>query len=78
MDRVNKLYENYGEIPEDKKYMNTVMGWTGVEIEYHSRQNTITYSRNNDTRYTMGIIEARKLINNENQPSKPRCKRFVK
>ena len=25
MDRVNKLYENYGEIPEDKNVMNTIM-----------------------------------------------------
>ena len=36
MDRVNKLYENYGEIPEDKNIMDTVMGWTGVQM------NTIT------------------------------------
>ena len=38
MDRVNKLYENYGEIPEDKNIMDKVMGWTGVQMNTQKKK----------------------------------------
>ncbi len=71
MDRVNKLYENYGEIPEDKNVMNTIMGWTGVQMNTMTDKTPSHIAEIMIEGTTMGIIEGRKLINNEaNQASK--------
>ncbi len=65
MDRVNKLYENYGEIPEDKNVMNTIMGWTGVQMNTLSDKSPSHIAEMMIEGTTMGIIEGRKLMNNE-------------
>ena len=65
MDRVNKLYENYGEIPEDKNIMDTVMGWTGVQMNTITDKTPSHIAEIMIQGTTMGIIEGRKLINNE-------------
>ena len=71
MDRVNKLYEDYGEIPEDKNVMNTIMGWTGVQMNTMTDKTPSHIAEIMIEGTTMGIIEGRKLINNEaNQASK--------
>ncbi len=71
MDRVNKLYENYGEIPEDKNVMNTIMGWTGVQMNTLNDKTPSHIAEIMIEGTTMGIIEGRKLMNNEaNQASK--------
>lgn len=71
MDRVNKLYENYGEIPEDKNVMNTIMGWTGVQMNTINDKTPSHIAEMMIQGTTMGIIEGRKLMNNEaNQASK--------
>ncbi len=65
MDRVNKLYENYGEIPEDKNVMNTIMGWTGVQMNTMADKSTSHIAEIMIEGTTMGIIEGRKLMNND-------------
>ena len=65
MDRVNKLYENYGEIPEDKNVMNTIMGWTGVQMNTLTDKTPSHIAEIMIEGTTMGIIEGRKLLNNE-------------
>ena len=65
MDRVNKLYENYGEIPEDKNVMNTIMGWTGVQMNTLSDKSPSHIAEMMIEGTTMGIIEGRKLMNND-------------
>lgn len=65
MDRVNKLYGNYGEIPEDKNVMNTIMGWTGVQMNTLSDKSPSHIAEMMIEGTTMGIIEGRKLMNNE-------------
>ena len=65
MDRVNKLYENYGEIPEDKNVMNTIMGWTGVQMNTLSDKSPSHIAEMMIEGTTMGIIEGKKLMNNE-------------
>ena len=65
MDRVNKLYENYGEIPEDKNVMNTIMGWTGVQMNTLKDKTPSHIAEIMIEGTTMGIIEGRKLLNNE-------------
>lgn len=65
MDRVNKLYENYGEIPEDKNVMNTIMGWTGVQMNTMADKSLSHIAEIMIEGTTMGIIEGRKLMNND-------------
>lgn len=65
MDRVNKLYENYGEIPEDKNVMNTIMGWTGVQMNTINNKTSSHIAEMMIEGTTMGIIEGRKLINQD-------------
>ena len=65
IDRVNKLYENYGEIPEDKNVMNTIMGWTGVQMNTLKDKTPSHIAEIMIEGTTMGIIEGRKLLNNE-------------
>ena len=65
MDRVNKLYENYGEIPEDKNVMNTIMGLTGVQMNTMADKSTSHIAEIMIEGTTMGIIEGRKLMNND-------------
>ena len=65
MDRVNKLYENYGEIPEDKNVMNTIMGWTGVQMNTMADKSPSHIAEIMIEGTTMGIIEGRKLMNND-------------
>ena len=81
MDRVNKLYENYGEIPEDKNIMDTVMGWTGVQMNTIADKTPSHIAEIMIQGTTMGIIEGRKLINNEtnqvNQDVKDLLNNFV-
>ena len=64
MDRVNKLYENYGEIPEDKNVMNTIMGWTGVQMNTMTDKTPSHIAEIMIEGTTMGIIEGRRLLNN--------------
>ena len=65
MDRVNKLYENYGEIPEEKNIMNKVMGWTGVQMNTINDKSPSHIAEMMIEGTTMGIIEGRKLMNND-------------
>lgn len=65
MDKVNKLYENYGEIPEEKNIMSKVMGWTGVQMNTINDKSPSKIAEIMIEGTTMGIIEGRKLINHE-------------
>ena len=64
LDSVNEIYKKYGEIPKDDNPMTEVMAWTGIQM------NTIKDKSNSHIAdmliqgTTMGIIEGRKLLNN--------------
>ena len=63
LDSVNEIYKKYGDIPKDNHLMNEVMAWTGIQM------NTLTDKSNSHIAdmliqgTTMGIIEGRKLLN---------------
>lgn len=65
LDKINKKYENFGEIPEETHMMDTAMGWAGVQM------NTLNDKSNSHIAdmliqgTTMGIIEGRKLLNHK-------------
>jgi len=64
LDSVNDVYKKYGEIPNDNNFKDKVMTWTGIQM------NTMTDKSNSHIAdmliqgTTMGIIEGRKLLNN--------------
>lgn len=64
LEQVNNVYKKYGDIPNDNNIMNKTMAWTGIQM------NTITDKSNSHIAdmliqgTTMGIIEGRKLLNN--------------
>lgn len=64
LDEVNDVYQKYGYIPDDNNFMNQTMSWTGIQM------NTIRDKSNSHIAdmliqgTTMGIIEGRKLLNN--------------
>lgn len=63
LDSVNEIYKKYGGIPHDDNLMTQAMAWTGIQM------NTITNKSNSHIAdmliqgTTMGIIEGRKLLN---------------
>ncbi len=63
LDSVNAIYKKYGDIPHDDNLMTQAMAWTGIQM------NTITNKSNSHIAdmliqgTTMGIIEGRKLLN---------------
>lgn len=65
LDRINKLYEDYGQIPEENTFMNTAMGWTGVQMNTLNDKSTSHLADMLIQGSTMGIIEGRKLLNHK-------------
>lgn len=63
LDSVNEIYKKYGDIPYDNNPMTDAMAWTGIQM------NTLTDKSNSHIAdmliqgTTMGIIEGRKLLN---------------
>lgn len=63
LDRINKLFENYGEIPEENYMKETVMSWTGIQMNTLNDK-TISHLAELLIQGTdMGIIKGRKLLN---------------
>lgn len=64
LEQVNTVYQKYGDIPNDNDIMAKTMSWTGIQM------NTIKDKSNSHIAdmliqgTTMGIIEGRKLLNN--------------
>lgn len=64
LEQVNNVYQKYGDIPNDNDIMTKTMSWTGIQM------NTIKDKSNSHIAdmliqgTTMGIIEGRKLLNN--------------
>jgi len=63
VEKVNQLFEGYGEIPDDTPTMDKMMSWMGVQM------NTMTDKTNSHIAQmliqgnTMGIVEGQKLLN---------------
>ncbi len=63
LDRINKLFENYGEIPEENHMKESVMSWTGIQMNTLNDK-TISHLAELLIQGTdMGIIKGRKLLN---------------
>lgn len=63
LDRINKLYENYGEIPEENAMGQKVMSWTGIQMNTLNDKSTSHLAELLIQGTDMGIIKGRKLLN---------------
>lgn len=71
VDDANKLFENYGQIPDENTAMNTFMSWTGTQMNTLTDKSTSHLSEMLIQGNTMGIIEGRKLMNHESPNLNP-------
>lgn len=63
LDRINKLYENYGEIPEENAMGQKVMSWTGIQMNTLNDKSTSHLAELLIQGTDMGIIKGRRLLN---------------
>lgn len=62
--RVNDLFTNYGEVPNDGNLKNQFMTWMGVQMNTINDKSNSKISELLIQGTTMGIIEGRRIINN--------------
>ena len=69
LDKVNKKFEEAGNIPDDTPINQKIMGWTGIQM------NTLTDTSNSNLSevliqgYDMGVIKGTRLLNQNPQAS---------
>lgn len=63
LDRINKLFENYGEIPDENAMKEKVMSWTGIQMNTLNDKSTSHLADLLIQGTNMGIIKGRKLLN---------------
>lgn len=63
LDQANKLFENYGEIPDENTAKDKIMGWTGIQMNTLSDKSTSHLADMLIQGSSMGIIEGTKLLN---------------
>lgn len=63
LDRVNNKFEEYGKQADDTNPAQKVMGWTGIQMGTMTDKSNSKISDMLIRGTTMGIIEGRKLLN---------------
>ena len=64
LDNLNNIYKKYGEIPNDSNVKDKVMNWTGIQMNTMNDKSNSHIADMLIQGTTMGIIEGRKLLNN--------------
>lgn len=64
LTRVNDLYTNYGEVPNDGNLKDQFMTWMGIQMNTMNDKSNSKISELLIQGTTMGIIEGRKILNN--------------
>ena len=64
LDRVNDVYQKYGDIPNDSNLKDKMMVWTGIQMNTMNDKSNSHIADMLIQGTTMGIIEGRKLLNN--------------
>ena len=64
LTRVTDLYNNYGEVPANFNIKDDVMTWMGIQMNTISDKSPSKLSELLIQGNTMGIIEGRRLLNN--------------
>ncbi len=63
LDRINKLFENYGEIPKENNMSEKMMTWMGIQMNTIDDKSTSHIAEIMIQGTDMGIISGRKLLN---------------
>lgn len=63
LDRVNDVYQKYGNIPNDSNIKDKMMIWTGIQMNTMNDKSNSHIADILIQGTNMGIIEGRKLIN---------------
>lgn len=69
-DRVNKKFEEIGEIPDDTPIGQKMMGWTGIQFNTLKDTSNTNLSEILIQGYDMGVIKGVKLFNQSPEASK--------
>ena len=64
LTRVTDLYNDYGEVPANFNFKDDVMTWMGIQMSTVSDKSPSKISELLIQGNTMGIIEGRRLLNN--------------
>ena len=64
LNRVNDSYTNYGEVPKDYSLKDKAMSWMGIQMNTMTDQSNSKLSELLIQGTTMGIIEGRRILNN--------------
>ena len=63
LDRVNKIYTKYGEVPSDGNLKDEMMAWMGIKMNTMNDNRIGKISELLVQGTNMGIIEGRRLLN---------------
>lgn len=63
LDRINKLFENYGEIPNENAMKEKVMSWTGIQMNTINDKTVSHLAEMLIQGTDMGVIKGKKLLN---------------
>lgn len=63
VEKVNQLFEGYGEIPNDAPAKDKMMSWMGVQMNTMNDRSNSHIAEMLIQGNTMGIVECQKLIN---------------
>ena len=64
LNRVTDLYNNYGEVPANFNFKDDMMTWMGIQMNTVNDKSPSKISELLIQGNTMGIIEGRRLLNN--------------
>ena len=64
LSRVTDLYNNYGEVPANFNFKDDMMTWMGIQMNTVNDKTPSKLSELLIQGNTMGIIEGRRLLNN--------------
>lgn len=65
--KANDEYTKYGKIPDYADLKNQMMSWIGIQMNTANDKSNSKIAEILIQGHTMGIIEGRKLLNNDNQ-----------
>lgn len=64
LSRVTDMYNNYGEVPDNFNFKDDMMTWMGIQMNTVNDKSPSKLSELLIQGNTMGIIEGRRLLNN--------------
>ncbi len=71
LEKVNTQFEKYGEIPDDEKWTDKMMTWTGIQMNTMMDKSDSHIAELMIQGNIMGVIEIQKLLNHNPHAEQP-------